>query len=212
MRPLLNTCLVLVALTAVGLVLDDPAPRCARAEEGGAPAFAGADSCKRCHFKQFRSWKKSAFAKAYTHLQPGEAAEAKTAAGLDPATDFTQDAKCLQCHVTAYGKEGGHPEVGAEWSAEEQERAKILQGVQCESCHGPGSEYGPYKAEHEDYKRADLVELGAVIPVTAESCAPCHVKECPTMPEDYAFDPAVEVERMRKEDTAHDHVPLKHEH
>ena len=127
--------------------------------------------------------------------------------------DGTQSDKCLACHATAHGKPGGYPDVGHEWTPEETAHAALLQGVTCEACHGPGSQYGPYKAEHEDYKRADLVAMGAAIPITAETCTPCHVKECPTMGEDYAFDPAAALEKAKAEgEGTHDHVALKHPH
>ena len=58
----------------------------------------------------------------------------------------------------------------------------------CEACHGPGSLYSPYKKDHPDFKLADIEKLGATTPPKAESCMACHVKECPTMPKDYAFD------------------------
>jgi hypothetical protein len=211
MTRVLVSLLFLSALVLAGVLLEGPV-RPARAEEG-APAFVGAESCKLCHFKQHRSWAKTKMARAFEALKPGQAAEAKTTAGLDPQADFTRDAKCLACHVSAYGKPGGYPDVGHAWTPEETARARLLEGVTCEACHGPGSQYGPYKSDHEAYKRADLVALGAAIPVQAETCTPCHAKECPTMGEDYAFDPAAALEQAKGSgEGTHDHVPLKHPH
>jgi hypothetical protein len=211
MRWLIPVTLVALAV-AGGLLLTDPGVCPARAEEGQHPSFGGADSCKTCHLKQVRSWAKNAKAKAFTVLQPGQAAEAKTAAGLDPNADFTRDATCLKCHVTGFGQPGGYPSVDHEWTEAEAAAAKALQAVGCEACHGPGSLYIPHKKDHEDFKRADIAALGATIPVTTEICLRCHVNECPTMGPDYAFDAAAELEKQRTSDLIHVHTPLKHGH
>lgn len=175
------------------------------------PAYVGADACKKCHFKQHSSWKKTGMAKTFESLKPDVAAEKKTAGGLDPKADYTKDPKCLKCHATGYGTESGYPAppaAGAACTPAEEERMKLNQGVTCEACHGPGSLYGPYKKDHPDFKHADIEKLGAVIP-KAETCLPCHVKECPTMPKDYAFD----FEKAKDaKDKIHDHVPLKGQH
>jgi hypothetical protein len=196
---------VVAAAVAVGTLVR-PTEVCGAAE---TPAFAGAASCKSCHLKQHKSWKNTAMAKTFESLMPGKAAEKKTAAGLDPATDFTKDEKCLKCHTTGFGEAGGFPKPGTATTPEQQKAAEAMQGVSCEACHGPGSLYGPYKKEHKDYKREEIVKLGAVTPPTAEVCSKCHVKECPTMPADYAFQFE---EAVKKTDKIHEHIPLKNPH
>ena len=101
----------------------------------------GADSCKKCHFKQFNGWKKTPMAKAFDSLKPGQAAESKKKFNLDEKKDYTKDAKCVECHMTGYGKPGGYPKIdeGKEWTEDETKRATTMENVQCESCHGPGS-------------------------------------------------------------------------
>ena len=175
------------------------------------PAHVGADSCKKCHFKQHSSWKKTGMAKTFESLKPDAAAEKKTAGGLDPKADYTKDPKCLKCHATAYGTETGYPAVveGKAWTPAEDERAKMLAGVSCEACHGPGSLYSPFKKENPQFKLADIVSRGATQPPKAEECMVCHVRECPTMAKDYAFD----FEKAKKSDKdLHDHIPLKFPH
>jgi hypothetical protein len=209
-RSLLVSGLVAVcAVVAVSIGRD--APSALAEDAGGKPAFVGANDCKKCHLKSFKSWSATPMAKSFEALKPGQAAEKKTAAKLDPATDFTKDAKCLKCHTTGYGTESGYPalEAGKEPSAAEAERMKVNAGVNCEACHGPGSLYIPYKKANESYKREEIVKLGAVSPPTAETCAPCHVKECPTMPADYAFDFA---KASKEQGKIHEHVPLKKPH
>jgi hypothetical protein len=182
-------------------------PAAVVAEDPAKPAHVGADECKKCHLKHFKSWGKTGMAKTFEALKPNAAAEKKTKAGLDPAADFTKDAKCLKCHTTGYGTESGYPAPG-EWTDEQKARATKMEGVSCEACHGPGSLYIPVKKANEKFKLEEIVKLGATTPPKAEQCLACHVKECPTMPADYAFD----FEKAIKSPNVHEHVPLKHPH
>jgi len=50
--------------------------------------------------------------------------DAKQRAGLDPARDYTTDAKCLECHTTGYGGVDGYPAS-----------PDVMGCVSCESCH-----------------------------------------------------------------------------
>lgn len=195
--------------TVVCATLSRPGPAACEGE-AAKPAFVGADNCKKCHLKHHKSWKVTPLAKAFDVLKPGEAAEKKKAAGLDPATDFCKDAKCLKCHTTGYGTETGYPAVveGKEFTEEEKARAEKTAAVTCEACHGPGSLYGPFKKTNEKFKLEEIVKLGAMAPPTAEQCMTCHAKECPTMPADYAFD----FEKMKKSPNLHEHIPLKFPH
>ena len=187
-----------------------PGPE-ASGEEGDAttePTYVGAKSCKLCHFKHYKSWKKTGMAKAFESLKPGHAAEKKRASGLDPDKDYTRDASCLACHTTAYGTPHGYPalESGSVPTAAETARMAANEGVNCEACHGPGSLYKAFKRKNKQYKRSEIVELGAIAPVTAQQCASCHRKGCPTMPDDYQFDFDGRV------DEVHVRTPLKYPH
>jgi len=210
-----NWCLSLAAAAAfvgLGVLVDTTrSGSVALAEDAAKPAHIGADGCKKCHFKQFNSWKKTTMATTFERLKPGASPEKKTAGGLDPKADYTKDPKCLKCHATAYGTETGYPAVveGKAWTPAEDERAKMLAGVSCEACHGPGSLYSPFKKENPQFKLADIVSRGATQPPKAEECMVCHVRECPTMAKDYAFD----FEKAKKSDKdLHDHIPLKFPH
>jgi hypothetical protein len=196
-----------VALAALAV------PTRVAAEDAPAkPEYVGADNCKKCHLKHHKSWKATAMAKTFEALKPDQAVEKKKAASLDPAKDFTKDPKCLACHTTGYGTPTGYPAPPAEgkaWTEAEQQRATRLAGVTCEACHGPGSLYGPYKKDHEQFKLEEIQKLGATTPPTAKQCLVCHVKECPTMPADYTFD----FEKAKKSSKDfHEHVPLKYPH
>ena len=195
---------VLILLGSTPLVAEDAAG-------AEVPKYGGAKSCKKCHFAQHKSWKKTTLAKAFEVLKPDQAVEKKTAAKLDPKKDYTKDPKCLKCHTTAYGHASGYPVVkeGVAFTEEETTRAKLNEGVTCEACHGPGSLYGPFKKKvKEEFTKADIQKLGATTPVTADDCAHCHVKECPTMPADYKFD----FEKTKLSDKLHKHKKLKREH
>ncbi len=204
-RALLISLLALTAVVAV-IAFSRPVPTACAAD--GAE-YVSQKGCKKCHFKQHRSWKKTVHANALDTLKPGERAEAKTKAGLDAAKDYTADPACLKCHVTGYGQPGGYPEYKAAFSEDEAKLAKDNGGVGCESCHGAGSLYGPYKKDNEEYKRPDVVKLGLIVPVTADNCTGCHNSESPTQPDDYVFD----FEKAKADAAAiHEHLPLKYEH
>jgi formate-dependent nitrite reductase cytochrome c552 subunit len=192
--------LLAVPIAAAPSGRPSEASSCPRAEE---VKFIGSKSCQKCHFKEHASWQKTKMALAFKSLKPGEAADAKKKANLDPAKDYTRDAKCVACHVTGYGKPGGYPEVGKEWSAEEKARAPLLEGVGCENCHGPGEKYDPYKKDHKEYKWADITKLGAIHP-DEKTCAACHNKESPTFQE-FKF-----ADKIGKD--THEILKLKYDH
>ena len=157
------------------------APACPRQEE---PKYEGSKSCQKCHFQEYSSWQKTKMALAFKSLKPKEAADAKKKAGLDGEKDYTKEAKCVACHVTGYGKPGGYPAIveGKEWTDKERERAVLMEGVGCESCHGPGEKTSAFKKDNKEYKWADIAKLGAVHP-DEKSCAACHNKDSPTFQE-----------------------------
>jgi len=165
-------------------------------------SYLGTKKCKKCHIKQFKSWRDSKMAKAFELLKPGVRAEAKKSAGLDPAKDYTTDAECLPCHTTGYGKPGGFVSM---------EKTPLLAGVSCEMCHGPGSEYTKKEnmsLKNKHYKRAEVVKAGLISPVKADRCTEvCHNEKSPFYKKDQPFD-----FEKRKNDGTHKHYPLKYKH
>ncbi|MDJ0521954.1 MAG: cytochrome c family protein [Planctomycetota bacterium] len=174
------------------------------------PTYISAAKCKKCHLKQFKSWSKSKLKTSFDALKPDQRVEAKKAAKLDPKKDYTKDPTCLKCHTTGYGTAHGYPAVvkGKTWTDAETARAALTEGIHCEACHGPGSLYSVLKKNNKKYKRSEIVALGAIAPPNAASCAPCHVKECPTMPADYKFD----FEKDKLSEGIHKHKKLKYNH
>lgn len=185
----------------LGLLLAAvPAPS-PGAPAAGAPAetrFVGPAKCRNCHFPEHRSWSAGRMAKAFELLKPGERAEAKRKAGLDPAKDYTADPACLPCHTTGYGRPGGFVDFAG---------TPEMAGAGCEACHGAGSEYlkaGRMTLSSRDYRRSDLVAAGLLLQSAANCRTLCHNETSPThKPFDYAAGIASEV---------HARTPLKFKH
>lgn len=153
--------------TGIGVTLSLAAWGGARAQ-APAHAYVGAEKCKICHSApakgaQYAKWSESKHAKAYAMLGSDEAKKIAAAKGI---ADPQKAPECLRCHVTGSGA-----------PAEKlTEKYKIQDGVECESCHGPGSDY--WKIEVMKV-RAKAVGAGLVIP-TEETCKGCHNAESPT--------------------------------
>ena len=168
---------------------------------GDEHAYVGANTCKKCHIREWRSWSETKMANAFELLKPGARAEQRKAAGLDPDKDYTTDPACVKCHVTGYGKPGGFVDL---------ETTPALVGVGCEMCHGPGGTYtqdGYMTLQNKEYKKADLVAVGLVGELTKQQCANCHNTESPFVGDDYVFD-----FESRKQQGTHEKIPLKYEH
>ncbi len=134
--------------------------------------YIGSQKCKMCHNskksgEQYSIWENSLHSKAFTTLA---SEEAKTIAQKQGIEDPQKSEKCLTCHVTGYGKAASMFE--ASFSQDE--------GVGCEACHGPGSEYKSMKVMKGitagDLKAADY---GLVMPDEA-ACKTCHNDKSPT--------------------------------
>jgi hypothetical protein len=126
----------------------------------GEHKYVGNKKCKMCHLKEWKSWNETKMAQAFEQLKPGERAEAKKAAGLDPDKDYTKDETCLSCHTTGYGKPGGFVNI---------ETTPNLTGVGCEMCHGAGGTYvkSQYMSlKNKEYVKAEIVAAGMVGEIT----------------------------------------------
>lgn len=119
--------------------------------------FIGVKKCKMCHKGEkkgnvFEKWEKGPHAKAFESLK----AKGKE---TDPA--------CLECHVTGFNTTGY--KVGAANAAD-------FEGVQCESCHGAGSDYKSMSVMKD--KKLSM-EKGLIEP-SEEVCKKCHNEKSPT--------------------------------
>lgn len=165
--------------------------------------YIGAKKCKTCHMKQYKAWKKTKMATSFENLKPGVKAEAKKLVDLDPDKDYTTDPECLKCHTTGYGKPSGFVSL---------EETPDLINVQCEACHGPGSEFEEIMKKNKKFKLDEVKAVGYVFPGDAEAekqCRVCHNDESffnEKVNPKYRFDFK---ERIKN---SHEHFPLKYEH
>lgn len=136
------------------------------------PAFkyVGAKSCKSCHSKesignQYGAWKEARHSKAFNTLLGEEAIKIAKEKGI--AGPPSEAGECLKCHSTAYGLEP------KDYS---KKPLALADGVQCETCHGPGSAYRKKKnmASHDK-----ALANGLMVP-DAKTCLGCHNDENPT--------------------------------
>jgi hypothetical protein len=116
-----------------------PVPR-----EAGRPYYVGDARCGSCHAPALAFWKKTIHATAW-----------RTLVEVNKQNDY----RCVNCHVTGYGQVGGS-------SLGHTDR---LRDVQCEVCHGPGSEHVAQKG---------LEEPAAVRrDAPATLCTGCHTEQ-----------------------------------
>jgi cytochrome c5 len=123
----------------------------------GEHKYVGIMKCKACHLAEFKAWSATKHATAMNSLKENE----------------KKDAKCLACHATGHGKAAAE---GAQ-----------LEGVQCEACHGAGSDYknpalknkAKWK-ENAEAQRKLAQEAGMISTPTEEMCKTCHNKNSPT--------------------------------
>ncbi len=202
MRTRVTVLLTVAGIATVAGVVVLPA----LGEDESGYSYVGSKKCKKCHVKQYKSWKKTRMAEAFDILEPGESSEMKTKFHIDVSKDFTQDETCLECHTTGLGKPGGYAVPDPE-DKKAVKTAKKLRGVGCECCHGPGSEYVKVFEEimksKRKYKVEELYAVG-LHKIDEATCKTCHNERSPTR------DPAVVFDfETQKEKGTHEHFPLK---
>ncbi|MBI5049756.1 MAG: cytochrome c family protein [Nitrospirae bacterium] len=170
---------------------------------GEGAGYVGAAKCKACHMKQYKAWEKTKMATSFENLKPGVKAAEKTKAKLDPNKDYTTDQKCLKCHTTGYGKSGGFKSFA--------ETPKMV-NVQCEACHGPGSEFTQIMKKNKEFKLDEVKAAGYVFPKEASAekeCLECHGGESPFSEK---VDPKYKFVFKDRLKNTHEHFPLKYKH
>jgi YVTN family beta-propeller protein len=126
--------------------------------------YVGEQACRGCHHRpggadQSDAWRLTKHGQAFAALSMPQAREIVELSGLG-AEDPPKSRVCLGCHTTAYDTEA--------WQRDEA--FHFEDGVQCERCHGPGSEY--MKAEvMQDSAKARLA--GLKMPLEGD-CLVCH--------------------------------------
>jgi len=146
----------------------------AQDKEAKSFAFVGVDACAPCHKtekqgKQLEIWKNSQHSKAYQTLQTEKADAIAKEKGSDKAAVETE--ACLKCHAVGYN-------VASELV---EKKFKVEDGVQCETCHGAGSEYKSLKVMKN---KEEAIKNGLLIHEDiTKFCVTCHNSESPTYKE-----------------------------
>jgi len=124
--------------------------------------YVGASVCRECHNtdqrNQYATWLGSPHAQAWAVLAMPESLEIARLSGIHE--DPFSNPVCLGCHTTAADTE--------DW--ERDASFHLADGVQCELCHGPGSEYISPEIM-ADPERAAAAGLRTP---TATTCLICH--------------------------------------
>lgn len=135
-----------------------------------AHTYVGAKACGMCHKTekqggQFGIWEKTKHAQAYTTLTTQAANDIAKAKGI--TTPAAESPACLKCHAI----------VG-------DAKADVKNGVQCESCHGPGADYKSLTVMKDEGK---AVAAGLKVfkdnAAIEKQCRTCHNAESPTAKE-----------------------------
>ena len=139
--------------------------------------YVGPGACVECHRDSTGDFPKGA-STVWAHTVHSTAHEtlsreytkviAKRKRGID---DPESDWRCIKCHVTAYG---AAPEQLAPTYRDED-------GVGCEACHGPGSEYAQKDHGPGNPGRADMgFQILTDLTERREVCTSCHNPRSPT--------------------------------
>jgi YVTN family beta-propeller protein len=153
---------VIVLVAACSLLLWGRA----RSQEHIQPVYVGARVCGSCHEgpgmgHQFSKWLLSKHSRAYASLAKPEAKEIARLSGIP--LEPSESSMCLGCHATAADAEA--------W--EKDPTFLITDGVQCERCHGPGSEYMDEGVMRD---REAAMKAGLRMPSKRE-CRSCHYEK-----------------------------------
>ncbi len=111
--------------------------------------FVGGKKCKKCHIKQHKTWADTKHANSF-HCIEG---------------DDMKKPDCIRCHTTGYGM-GGFVSM---------EETPHLVNIQCEQCHGKGSEHVTVmtKLRKEKVDKAEYPE-DKLINRKPSGCSECH--------------------------------------
>jgi hypothetical protein len=168
----------ITGLTLVIAVLVVFSSTSVSSKNAGSFKYVGVSKCVTCHKtdaqgKQFDIWQNSKHSQAWKTLQT-EAAD-KIAKDKGFTTKAAETPQCIKCHVL--GKDIVPDELAESFVKED--------GVQCESCHGPGSEYKAMSVMKDKQK---AIDNGLNVPSDKDKfCTNCHNPESPSYKE-FKFD------------------------
>jgi hypothetical protein len=136
--------------------------------------YIGQKQCAMCHKtdkqgKQQDIWMKSKHAGAFKTLTTAAADEIAAKKGLK--TKAAESPECLGCHTVG---EGADVKLA-------EKTFDIKDGVQCETCHGPGSAYKNMAVmkDHAKAVAAGMTEFKDAAAIE-KKCVTCHNEKSPT--------------------------------
>ena len=144
--------------------------------------YIGVIPCGMCHKSekqgnQLSIWENSLHSKAYQTLKTEKADKIAKEKGFD--TKAVETENCLKCHAVGYNLDASM--LGKKF--------KVEDGVQCEACHGPGSDYKKKKIMKD---RDKAVANGLLLYDNPKDlCITCHNSDGPTFV-DFDFEEAWE--------------------
>ncbi len=148
--------------------------------------YVGVKACALCHGTEqqgnaLHQWRNTSHAGAFRTLQTHSESEPRKCQDLElwiveigrgvkyglpkPAAESKE---CLPCHVTAFGAD-------AQSLAESFDRQD---GVQCESCHGPGSAHVEARTGKDEVKSLDGLTRYDDERAIKARCVTCHEGTC----------------------------------
>ena len=134
-------------------------------------SYVGTSTCGMCHKSekqgsQLSIWEGSKHSQAYLSLQKEEADKIAKEKGF--TTKAVETPECLKCHASGYNVDASL--LGNKF--------KVEDGVQCETCHGPGSDY---KSKKVMENKEEAIKNGLIVYDKIEDfCIGCHNAESPT--------------------------------
>lgn len=141
--------------------------------------FVGVKDCRKCHKKekdgnQFGQWKASEHAKSYDSLGTDQAKKLAAQSGVKG--DPQQAKACLVCHASPKFDDNGNERPKTAF----MKNFKLEEGVQCEVCHGAGSNYKKNKTMKAITKEggagvSPLAKKTGLIKPDEALCLKCHV-------------------------------------
>ncbi len=143
-------------------------------------SYIGSGKCRECHGdkslgNQYAVWLASGHSRALQVLGQDKGLKIAKKTGI---VDPMKSSKCLRCHTT--GRDRGDN--------------RIMEGVGCEACHGPASEYHKpsvhvdFSYRENGYRRAIASGMYNIIgddrlKSRERLCTGCHDEERPCYPE-----------------------------
>jgi len=122
--------------------------------------YVGNEVCGTCHAREYKKWLGTRHSRSWVMLGMAEKADRVKSYFNVKSLTPQNSAICLKCHGTA-------ADTPAEFRLP---TFHVEEGVQCETCHGPGEQY---VSKEVMKNKQEAISLGLRMP-TKEVCLNCH--------------------------------------